>query len=84
MSMEPTSPLVCPIDRVPLRVADEQLIVRVNRAIAAGRVTNHGGRLVDQPLGGGLIRDDKKYLYPVQAEIPILLADEAIPLDQLS
>ena len=75
--------LVCPTDRTPLSAADDQLIARINRAIAAGRVANRAGRLVDQPIGGGLLRVDKTYLYPVLDGIPILLSDEAIPLAQL-
>lgn len=76
--------LVCPLDRSPLAQVDEQLVARINRAIAAGRVTTRSGRLVDQPISGGLIRADKTLLYPVSDDIPILIADEAIPLAQLS
>lgn len=75
---------VCPLDRSPLSQADDQLVARINRAIAAGRVTTRSGRLVDQPIGSGLIRADKTLLYPVSHDIPILLADEAIPLTQIS
>ena len=74
--------LVCPIDRTPLGVADERLVARINRAIAAGRVANRAERLVDQPIGGGLLRGDKTLLYPILDGIPVLLADEAIPLAQ--
>jgi uncharacterized protein len=72
--------LVCPTDHTPLKLADDQLVARLNRAIAAGRVKNRGGRLVDQPIGGGLLRTDKTFLYPILDGIPVLLADEAIPL----
>jgi uncharacterized protein YbaR (Trm112 family) len=63
--------------------AEDRLVVRVNRAIAAGRVTNRAGRLVDQPIGGGLLRTDKTVLYPILDGIPVLLADKAIPLEQI-
>ena len=76
--------LVCPLDRSPLSVADAQLVARINRAIAAGRVMNQAGRLIDQPIGGGLIRADKRLLYPISDGIPVLLADEAILLAQIS
>ena len=76
--------LVCPIDHTPLAEADEELIAQLNRAIAAGRVKNRAGRTVAQPLAGGLLRADKAVLYPILDGIPVLLADEAIPLAQLS
>lgn len=75
--------LVCPIDHTPLSPADDGLVVRINRAIAAGRIKNRAGRLVDQPINGGLLHKDQTLLYPIIDDIPVLLADEAIPLDQL-
>jgi uncharacterized protein YbaR (Trm112 family) len=75
--------LVCPIDHSRLTVADNQLITRVNRAIAAGRMKTRGGQPIEQPIDGGLLRADKTLLYPVVDDIPVLLADEGIPLGQL-
>ena len=75
--------LVCPKDQVPLALADEALLARVNEAIAAGQIENLGGRTVEEPLQGGLVRKDKILLYPIVDEIPVLLTDEAIPLQQL-
>ncbi len=75
--------LVCPTDHTPLSRADGRIVARVNRAIAAGRVTNRAGRLVDCPIDGGLLRSDKTLLYPILDGIPVLLADEAIPLTQI-
>ena len=75
--------LVCPKDRVPLALADEQLVAKVNRAIEAGRIKNLAGQSVGEPIQGGLVRDDATLLYPIVDDIPVLLADEAIPLEQL-
>ncbi len=75
--------LVCPKDRKPLAVADSSLLSRLNRAIAAGWVKNHGGRAVEQPLEAALVRKDRTLLYPIIDEIPVLLVDEGIALDQL-
>jgi uncharacterized protein YbaR (Trm112 family) len=74
--------LVCPLDHSPLSVADSQMIAKVNRAIAAGAVKNRSGRPVTQAIDGGLLHADKKFLYPILDGIPVLLADEAIPLAQ--
>ena len=75
--------LVCPMDHGPLHAADDQVIARVNRAIAAGRVKNRAGRPLEQPLAGGLLREDETLLYPILDGIPLLLADEAIPMSQV-
>ncbi len=75
--------LVCPTDHTPLSHADEKLITRINRAIAGGKVVNRAGRPVEQPIGGGLLREDGTFLYPILDGIPVLLPDEAIPLTQI-
>ena len=75
--------LVCPMDRSPLSPADEQLVARLNRAIAAGRISNHAGQPVNQPIEGGLVRADRLFLYQILDDIPILLADEAILLKEV-
>ena len=76
--------LVCPTDHSPLSVADDQMIARLNRAIAAGRVKNQAGRLVEQSIDGGLLRADNTLLYPILDGIPLLLPDEAIPLAEIA
>jgi uncharacterized protein YbaR (Trm112 family) len=76
--------LVCPETRTPLTLADAGLIAELNRAIAANRVRNRGGDALEKRLDGGLVREDRSQLYPIIDGIPILLIDEAIPLNQLS
>lgn len=75
--------LVCPESRRPLRPADDELLARLNRAIAAGKVTNRGGQPVAEPLAEALVREDNALVYPIVDNIPVLLVDEAISLDQL-
>jgi uncharacterized protein len=75
--------LVCPTDHAPLGVADQQILARLNRAIAAGRVKNRAGNLVRRPIDAALVRADKTLLYPIVDDIPVLLADEAIPLAEI-
>lgn len=73
--------LVCPETRTPLHVADEALIARLNRKAAEGSVKNRSGQPVEGPIEGGLIREDSKVLFPIIDGIPVMLIDEAIPLD---
>jgi len=75
--------LVCPKDHSPLSLADHRLTDRLNRAIAAGRIVNQAGRKVTEPVSAALVREDRTVLYPIIDDIPLLLADEAIPLDQI-
>jgi uncharacterized protein YbaR (Trm112 family) len=73
----------CPENRTPLALADEALIARINRAIAAGRLKNRVGQTLGRSLDGGLVREDHAVLYPIIDQIPILLFDEGIFLNQL-
>jgi len=76
--------LACPENRTPLSLADDALIARVNEAIEAGRVKNKAGQPVDEPLAGGLVREDGTLLYPIRDDIPVLLVDEAILLETIN
>ena len=72
--------LVCPENKTPVSVAGDDLIAKINGAIEAGRATNRAGDKVEERIDGGLVREDKAYLYPIREDIPIMLIDEAIPL----
>lgn len=75
--------LVCPERRTALEVADQDLVAALNRAVSDGRLKNRAGDRVEKPLDGGLVRDDRAVVYPIIDGIPIMLIDEAIPLEQL-
>lgn len=75
--------LACPETKEPVRVADAELVARVNRAIEAGKATSRDGRTIERPLDGALLRQDGKVLYPVRGGIPIMLVDESIQVDSL-
>lgn len=76
--------LVCPETRQAVRLADDDLVARVNASVEAGDLTNRAGEPVDAPVDGGLLREDGRVLYPIRDGIPIMLLDEAIVLDELS
>ena len=70
--------LVCPENRMPLRLAAVDEIERLNRAIAAGTVQDRRGRGVRQPVQEALVREDRAVVYPIVQGIPMLLMDEGL------
>ncbi len=76
--------LCCPETKQPVVLADEQLIQKVNGAIERGVLKNKAQKPVTEKLDGGLIRSDNKILYPVREDIPVMLIDEGIPLEQVA
>ncbi|MGO9204490.1 MAG: Trm112 family protein [Limisphaerales bacterium] len=73
--------LRCPETRQELRLAEPSLIGRLNRQIAAGALRNRAGQPLKEQLQGGLVRADGKFLYPIRREIPVMLIEEALPLE---
>jgi uncharacterized protein YbaR (Trm112 family) len=56
------------------------LLEQLNNRIRQGQLINRRGIAVTEPIDGGLVRQDRQYLYPIRDDIPIMLIDEAIPL----
>jgi uncharacterized protein YbaR (Trm112 family) len=81
ISQELLNILVCPETKQPLTVAEATLVAQLNERIAQGTLTNRTGATVTEAIDGGLVREDGRYLYPVRDDIPIMLIDEAIPLE---
>ena len=75
--------LVCPENKTPVALADDALIEKANAAIEAGTLKNRAGEAVAEKIDAGLVREDGAYMYAIRDDIPIMLIDEAIPLDQL-
>ncbi len=83
ISNELLSILCCPETRQDLVPAEKPLIEKLNQLIAKRELKNRTGDIVGQKLDGGLIRNDRKFLYPVRNDIPVMLLDEAISLQDL-
>lgn len=75
--------LACPETKEPVSEAADELIAKLNAAIDAGTILNRAGEKVAEKIDGGLVRQDGKYLYPIRDDIPIMLIDEGIPLENL-
>lgn len=70
--------LCCPITRRPLNRIDAIVLEQINAAISAGKVRNHGGALLADPLASALATDEGDLVYPVRNDIPVLLEEECI------
>jgi uncharacterized protein YbaR (Trm112 family) len=72
--------MCCPETRQPIAVAEPALIEKLNQLIAGGQLKNRAGQPIKEKIEGGLVREDRKFAYPIRESIPIMLIDEAIPL----
>jgi uncharacterized protein YbaR (Trm112 family) len=70
--------LCCPITRRSLLRLDEVALAKVNAAIAAGGVRNHGGAALQEPLEDALVTSEGDLVYPVRSGVPILFEEECI------
>ena len=76
--------LCCPETKLDVSLADDALISKINDAISQGILKNKGQKPVTELLDGGLIRSDRKILYPIREDIPVMLIEEGIPLDGIA
>jgi len=75
--------LCCPETKLDVSLADDALINKLNDAVGRGVLKNKVQKPVAELLDGGLIRSDRKILYPIREDIPVMLIEEGIPLDQV-
>ena len=75
--------LVCPENKAAVKLVDDDALAKINGAIQAKTLKNRAGETIEESIDGGLLREDGVYLYPIRDDIPIMLIDESIPMDQL-
>lgn len=75
--------LCCPETKEDVSLAEATLVEKLNRLAESGQLKNRGGEIVKEKMDAGLIRADRQVLYPIREDIPIMLIDEAIPLEGL-
>ena len=76
--------LCCPDTKQEVAPADPGLIQSLNARVGKGELKNKAGQPVGEKLDGGLIRSDRKILYPIRESIPVMLIEEGIPLDGIT
>ena len=75
--------ICCPVTRSSLELLSERELTQLNELIGAKRIKNREDALVDMPLAEALVTRSGKLIYPVRDGIPVLLEDQAMPLQQL-
>jgi uncharacterized protein YbaR (Trm112 family) len=75
--------LCCPETKEDVSLVTGEIIDKLNRLAEGGQLKNRGGEVVKEKMDSGLLRADRKFLYPVREDIPIMLIDEAIPVEGL-
>jgi uncharacterized protein YbaR (Trm112 family) len=75
--------LCCPETKQDVALAGDALVAKLNAKIEQGQLKNKAGQPVTEKLDGGLVRADKKILYPIREDIPVMLIEEGIPLEGL-
>ena len=75
--------LCCPKTKVDVELLSAQELKKLNEAIKKGSVKNIAGQVVEEALSEGLITIDKKTVYRIEEDIPVMLIDEGIPFHLL-
>ena len=75
--------LCCPVSKQPVFPLSEEKLATVNAAIAAGQVIQADDKVIEIPLGEGLITKNKQRIYRIDDGIPVMLEEESIAVDQI-
>jgi uncharacterized protein len=74
--------LCCPETKQEISLIEGEIIDRINKKIKESMLKNRGGEILKEPIDAGLLREDRKFIYPIRENIPIMLIDEAIPFEE--
>ena len=75
--------ICCPVTRSSLELLPERELDTLNELIEARRIKNREDAVVETPLAEALVTRSGKLIYPIRDGIPVLLEDQAMPLQQL-
>ncbi len=74
--------LCCPETKQEVCLLESAVVERLNQRIAKGEVKTKGGQSVTEKIDGGLLRKDKTVAYPIRDQIPIMLIEEGMLVEQ--
>ena len=75
--------LRCPVTKQQVFPLTEQQLATINQAIAAGNIMHADGSTVDNALDEGLVTENQNRVYRIEHDIPVMLEDESILIDQV-
>ncbi len=70
--------LCCPETKQTLSLLSAAAVEGLNDRIKLKEIKNTAGQTVTEPLDGGLLREDKRIVYAIRDQIPIMLIEEGI------
>lgn len=73
--------LCCPETKQEIRLMEPHLVEQLNHRIEKGELHTKGGHPVKEKIDGGLLRKDGTVVYPIRDQIPIMLIEEGILLE---
>ena len=75
--------ICCPVTRSSLELLPEHELATLNQLIGSKRIKNREDTVVEEPLAEALVTRSAKLIYPIRDGIPVLLEEQAMPLQQL-
>ena len=83
MNKELLKLICCPSSKRQLKILDEENLAYLNQAISAGLIKNSQGKTLKDKIDQALITEDYEVAYIVRDDIPVLLENESIKMNQL-
>lgn len=74
--------LCCPETKQEVCLLEPAVVERLNQRISKGELKTKGGHLVTETIDGGLLRKDKTVVYPIREQIPVMLIEEGILIEE--
>jgi len=83
MKKELLSIICCPISKQSLSFVTRKKLDELNKAINEGLIKTNEGNILNENITDALITDNGMIIYPIKDNIPVLLENKSIHLDQL-
>ena len=74
--------LCCPETKQDIRLLEPRSVEKLNQRIEKGELKTKGGQSVAEKIDGGLLRNDGTVVYPIRDQIPIMLIEEGILIEE--